>query len=51
MRSTATLILVLRPPRERPMASFSLPPLRAPHAGECGRWCVDHKVFEIWVFY
>ena len=49
--STPMLIFVLRPPRERPIASSSLPlfctgrMLMRPHDGG-----VDDQVFEVWIF-
>src|SRR6516162_9069464 len=44
--STPMFIFVLRPPRERPIASSSLPPfLHRPHDGG-----VDDQVFEVRIF-
>src|SRR5271166_6322552 len=48
--STLALIFVLRPPRERPIASSSLPLLRPPHAGAPGRWWSRDQVFKVWIF-
>jgi hypothetical protein len=46
--STAALIFVLRPPRERPIASSSLPLLRLllARAHDGG---VDDRVFKVWI--
>ena len=48
-RIHGTLILVLKPPRNAD-GSFSLP-LRRRMLVSADDGCVDHKVFEIWVFY